>query len=113
MVVGVVICVAALFVGCTVGLAMGGFGICAVSFTPSLVAVSAVIGALFGGTMALVWRKAWWSGALAFSVPSLLGGSFGWSSGQWQRVMGVGLCILAAGFAAFVVRYPGPRNLKQ
>lgn len=77
MLVGVVICLAALFAGCTMGLAMGGFGICAVGFSAGLVGSSAIVGALFGGTMSLLWRKAWWAGALAFSAPSLLGVAFG------------------------------------
>jgi len=111
--VGVVICLAALFAGCTMGLAMGGFGICAVGLSAGLVGSSAIVGALFGGAMALLWRKAWWPGALAFSAPSLLGVAFGASNGEWQRVVGIGICIVAAVLAAFVVRYPSPGSLKQ
>ena len=111
--VGVVICLAALLAGCSLGLAMGGFGICAVGFSASLVGSSAVIGALFGGTMALVWRKTWWAGAVAYSAPSLLGVAFGASSGEWQRVVGILICSVASVLAAFVVRYPSPESLKQ
>jgi hypothetical protein len=110
---GIVICLAALFAGCTIGLAMGGFGICAVGFSPVLVGSSAIVGALFGGTMALLWRKAWWAGALAFSAPSLLGVVLGASTREWQRVVGIGICIVVTVFAAFVVRYPGPGSLKE
>jgi hypothetical protein len=92
---------------------MGGFGICAVGFSPGLVGFSALVGALFAGTVALLWRKAWWAGATAFSTPTLLGAAFGASSGEWQRVVGIGVCIVAAVLTAFVVRYPGPGSLKQ
>ena len=82
-------------------------------FSPGLVGSSAIVGALFGGTMAAVWRKAWWVGALAFSTPSLLGCALGLSSGEWQRVVGIGIIIATAVLAAFVVRYPSPGSLKR
>ena len=110
---GILICLGALFAGCTIGLAMGGYGICAVSFSVGLVGFSATIGALFAGAMALVWRQVWWAGALAFSVPSLLGTSFTASGAEWQRVVGIGICVTASVLAAFVVRYPGPSRLKE
>lgn len=70
------------------GLAMGGFGICAVGFSAGLIGSSAIVGALFGV-------------------------AFGLSSGEWQRVVGIGVCIAAAVLAAFVVRFPSPGSLKQ
>src|SRR5438874_196954 len=91
-IIGISVCLGALFVGCVIGLAMGGFGICAVTFSPGLVGSSAAVGALFGGTLAFFWPKAWWAGALAFSAPMLIGAAFGASAGEWQRVVGIGVC---------------------
>ncbi len=113
IVAGVVICMAALFAGCTIGLALGGYGICAVGFSPTLVGFSAVAAALFAGTMALLWRRTWWAGAVTFSVPTLLGGAFAASTGEWQRVVGIGISIVTAVLASFVVRYPSPGSLKR
>jgi len=112
-IIGVGPCVVALVAGFTMGLAMGGYGICATSFSPGLVGFLAVLGAIFGGTMALVWRKAWWWGALSFSAPSLIGGAIGLTTGEWQRLMGIAICIGAAFCSAFMVRYPSPGSLKQ
>ena len=108
---GIAVCLIALFGGCTIGLAMGGFGTCAVSFSAGLVGSSAVVGAVFGATLAFIWPKWWWAGALAFSVPTLAGVACGASAGEWQRVVGIAVCIAASILAAFVVRYPGPRSL--
>ena len=58
MIAGALISLAAAFVGCTIGLAMSGYGICAVSFSVGLVGFAAAIGVLFGGAIALVWRQA-------------------------------------------------------
>jgi hypothetical protein len=110
---GILVCLVASAAGCVIGLAMGGFGICAVSLSLGVVGSSASVGALFGGTIAFLLPKAWWAGALAFSVPTLLGAGLGASSGEWQRVVGIAVCIVASILAAFVVRYPDPRSLKQ
>jgi hypothetical protein len=113
VIAGALVCLVALAAGSVIGLAMGGFGICAVSFSPGLVGFSAAVAALFGGAVAFLWRQAWWAGAAAFSLPALLGAAFGASNGEWQRVVGIGICIVASVLAAFVVRYPDPRSLKQ
>jgi hypothetical protein len=110
--IGIVICLAALVAGASIALALGGFGICAASFSLGLVGCSVLVGVAFGSIMALVWRKAWWAGALAFSAPALFGFASGASTGQWERVVGIGFSIVGAVFAAFVVRYPDPRSLK-
>lgn len=114
IIAGILICSVALSAGCVSGLAMGGFGmICAVGFSLGLVGFSALIGMCFAVIMALLWRKAWWAGALAFCVPTLLGAIFAALSGEWQRVVGICICILASFIAAFVTRYPGPKSLRQ
>jgi hypothetical protein len=109
---GVVICLAALVGGAAVGMAMGGLGICASDVTISLVICSVVVGAVFSGSIALLWRKVWWVGALVFSVPALLLIPFVAASGEWERVGGIGACIVGSFLAAFMVRYPSPRSLK-
>jgi hypothetical protein len=113
LIAGVLICLVALLTGCTIGMAMGGFGICAVSFSLGLLGSSVVVAALFAGSVAFLWPKARWAGALAFSLPTTLGAAFGAASGAWERVVGIGVCIVASVFVAFVVRYPGPSSLKK
>jgi hypothetical protein len=109
--IGIAVCLAALLVGCTIGLAMSGFGTSPLSLTTGLVGYSAAVGAIFGAAMAFIWRKSWWAGALAFSLPTLLGVAFGVSAGEWQRVVGIAVCNGASILAAFVVRYSGPQRL--
>jgi hypothetical protein len=109
IILGILICLAALCIGVNAGLMLAGFGICAVGFAPGLVGSAALAGAVLGGSMALVWPKAWWSGALAFSAPMLLGVT----SPEWQRAVSFCICIAAACLAALVVRYPGPRKRKS
>jgi len=109
---GLLICLVALFAGTCTALALGGFGICAMSFSLGLVGRFVLLGSASGGIMALVCRKAWWAGALAFSAPALFGLASGVSTAEWRRVAGIGVCIAGSFLAAFVIRYPGPSSLK-
>lgn len=109
----IVICLAGLLSGTVVGFILGGLGICAMDLTPGLVGFCALLGAGLSASVGLLWRRAWWAGALAFSVPALLGVAAGVSSREWQRVIGTGACIMASGFAALIVRFPRPRSLKE
>jgi hypothetical protein len=110
--VGIVVCLVASAAGFVIGLALGGFGICAVSPSLGMVGASAGVGALFAGSIAFLWPKAWSVGALAFSVPALFGAALGASTGEWQRIICIVVCIVASILAAFVIRYPDPRSLK-
>ena len=104
-----------LYAGCSRGLTVGGFpGICgAFPFSAGLVGSTATVGAVLAGTMASLWRQVWWAGALAFSTPVLFGAVIGAATGESQRVVGAGICILASALTAFAVRYPGPGSFKQ
>jgi hypothetical protein len=112
IVFAVLLCLASLASGAVIGLVMGGFGICAVDLTPGLLSFSALIGAALSATVALLWREAWWAGALGFSLPTLLGMSLGVATKEWPQVLAICVCILASFAAALVVRYPGPRSLR-
>src|SRR5690349_21374137 len=107
---GIFVCALAAMVATPLGLAMGGFGICATTVTPGLVGLGAVVGGAFGGTVAVVWRGAWWAGSVSFSLPLCLGLCL---AGEAARVMGILVCALAAFLPAFVIRYPGPGSLKS
>jgi hypothetical protein len=112
IVFGVLLSFASVAAGGVIGLVLGGFGICAMDLTPGVLGCSALIGAAFSATIAVLWRKAWWAGALSFSFPALLGVSFGVVTKEWPRVLGIFVCIGASFAAALVVRYPGPRSLR-
>ena len=107
------LCLGSLVSGALVGLVVGGFGICAVSLSPGLLGGSAIIGSAFSASVALLWRKAWWVGALGFSLPALLGAALGVATKEWPRVLGIGVCVVASVVAALIDRYPGPRSLKR
>jgi hypothetical protein len=97
-------------VGIPLGLAMGGFAICAVTLTVGLIGGAAFIGAVFGGAVSALWRRAWWAGALSFSLAMCPGLVFATTG---TRIVAIVLCALAAFLVAFVVRYPGPQSLRS
>ena len=101
IIIGVIISLAALFSGGGTGMAMGGFGICAMDFGPGLLAGGIIEGDIFSGLLALLWPKVWWVGALVFSLPMLLGVPFAASNREWQRIVGICICIVCAFFVAF------------
>jgi hypothetical protein len=113
IIIGGMICMAAAFEGLTGGLVMGGFGICAVSFSAALLVQAVLIGAVFSSIIARLWPRAWWMGAMAFSTPALLGLTLALPMGEWDRVVGICVCALASFAAAFLVRYPSPGSLKS
>ena len=113
IIIGILICLLALLAGSVIGLALGGYGICAVSISVGLVGQAFVIGGIFGGTVAIVWRSAWCAGALAFSVPLIVGLVFAGATGQWQRFVSLLICVIGTLLTAFVIRYPGPQSLKS
>ena len=81
---------------------MGGFGMCAIDLTWGLFFSGLLVGGLSSGVPAAIWPKAWWVGALLFSLPALLGIPLGAVSGEWWRVVAIAACILGTFVVAFV-----------
>jgi hypothetical protein len=109
---GVLICLAALVGGAGAAWSMGGLGICGSDVNLGLIMGSVLVGAVFSGSMAVLWRKVWWLGALLYSVPSVLLLPFLAAGGEWRRVGGMCVYVVGSILAAFIVRYPSPRSLK-
>jgi hypothetical protein len=112
-IIGILVCVGALFWGAVIGMAMGGYGICALSLTTSLVVYSAITAAVLSGVISLIWRRVWWMGALTFSLPTLLGIGFAAVAGDSARLIAICACILVSFITAFLVRYPSRKDLKS
>jgi hypothetical protein len=107
---GTLVCAMAALVAFPIGLSMGGFPLCKVRLTDFFVGSSILIAGTFAGVVASIWRKAWWAGSLAFTLPLSVGFVF---VTDWDRAISLALCGLASLVVAFVVRYPGPQSLKS
>jgi hypothetical protein len=107
---GVAICILGVLLAVPLGLAMGGVGICASGLTVGLVGVAVFMGGMVAGSVAALWRGAWWAGSLSVSAPMCLGLPF---ATEAARILSILICALATLLVAFVVRYPGPNSLKS
>lgn len=106
----ILVCILAGLVSIPLGLALGGFGICAASLSVGLVGGVAFVGAGFAGVVAALWRRVWWAGSAAFGVGMCFGLVFATES---SRLISIIICAAATFFVAFAVRYPGPQSLKS
>ena len=100
---GVLGCMGALWFGATAGLMIGGFGMCAIELTWGLFFSALLFGGMSSGIPAAIWPKAWWAGALLFSLSAILGIPLAAMSAQWWRVVAIGGCILGTFAVAFTV----------
>ena len=108
---GMTMCLMGAILAVPLGMAMGGFGMCAIDLTIGLVVGSAFVGAAVGGSVAALWRSMWWVGALSFSIPFCLALPLALMDGA--RAIGILICVVAAFSVAFLVRYPGPSSLNS
>jgi len=103
----IAVCLGALVAGTGVGFVLGGLGICALDLTPGLVGFAIVLGGGLSAGVAMLWPKAWWAGAVAFSAPALLGVVSGVAVGEWKRVLCTCLSIVAAVLGALLIHRGG------
>src|SRR5262249_14518540 len=93
---GVLICFVAAFLGGIGCLVMSGVGICPAGVSGSLFGTCCVGGAALSAVVAGIWPKAWSVGALAFSIPALLGLVFAVGLGDRSRILAILGCIFGA-----------------
>ena len=98
---GILVCIAAALNGGIFGMYIGGLGICGADFSWFAVSASFVVGGCLSSIFTLLWRKAWWAGALSFSVFLLPIFCFEAIGGELQRSIGISICIVGP----FVVAY--------